>query len=110
MNLRKLNITYTEFPLEICKLTTLKALGFCKNKKQKIPSEICNLIALNYLKLNRTNLEEWIPAEIGNMLSLKKIDLRASPKRDFAQLKKVKGNNAADRSKKKDPCITFKAC
>ena len=75
--LEELNLfgtSLTNFPLQICKISSLKTINFGFNRIQSIPEEVRNLRKLELLDL-RSNLIKELPESIGELNSLKKFIL-----------------------------------
>ena len=83
-SLEELNLfgtSLTNFPSQICEITSLKEINFGFNRIQSIPEEIRNLQKLELLDLN-SNLIKELPKSIGELSSLKKIILINNNKLD----------------------------
>jgi len=69
--LYNLNLTGKKIPTEIRQLVNLNYLSLDKNKLTgKIPTEIEQLVNLNYLSLDNNQLTGKIPTEIGQLVNL----------------------------------------
>ena len=97
------------FPSEICKLPMLKKLNLDCNQLKGLHPKIYNLKALDTLSVKFNYLAEFIPAAIGNMISLKSINLEdKDTSKQLRQLKKAKVYSDGDKSKKGIPSSLFR--